>query len=176
MEISPARPSVTQRPSLAPTRRNTSDELRILEHSFKVGMFADPPSKKGIVIGGDLLTKGHVQLIADLRKEAARVSYDNVRLRDKASTFEKRYRVAKMDVSHVREQLHLVQRRYEKIQTELEESQKFLRKLDALFSGEKTQRLARAMSLPSEEIEDAQLLDGLGATPHFEFRNPFENR
>lgn len=176
MDVTSARPSVSQRPSLQPPRRNPSDEIRILEHSFKVGIFSDPPVKKSIPLGASLFTDKHAQLIGALRQEAARVSYDNIILRDKAVTFERRYRVAKMDVAHVREQLNLVQARYAKIQAELDESQRFLRKLDALFSGEKTQRMARAMSLSTDEIEDAQLLTDLGETPHFEFRNPFEDR
>ncbi len=178
MNITPHRAPSTSVSHRDPLTRATSEERRIIEHTFVTGIFQDPPTKRGIVIGGELLTPKHVQLIESLRKEGARVTFDNVVQKDRAATFERRYRVAKLDLAHTREQLKLVQSRYAKMVDELESAQRFMRQLDELFTGEKTQRMARALSLPGEEIESAQLVDAvgqMGPTPRFEFRNPFED-
>lgn len=175
MNVTPAREPQLLAPERASPRRHHSEERRILEQSLRTGIFRDPPSKRALVPPAELLTAAHAQLIEDLRTEAARVSFDNMLLKDKADTFERRYRTAKLDRVHIKEQLSLVQGRYQKLERELESSQHLLQQIDELFSGERTQRMARALSLPGAELEAAELISQMSPTPRFEFRNPFED-
>lgn len=152
--------------------RSLSEQKRLLEASFRTGKFADPPNKLSLAPGGDVLTRKHRVLINDLRTECARLAFDKTVVGDRAVMFEKRYRASKLEAGQLREQVTILQRRYEQVSHELEGAQSFMRKLDELFSGEKTAKMARAMSLPTSELEGAAWVQP-SETPQFEFRNPF---